>query len=205
MARNILTMSVVIREQSVPPDTAAAVESIYSYSFPERERLPFQAILDDVAAGERTLWVSDDASGFAVTKPLSTPEQDVFLEYLAIAATRRSAGLGAKLLRDVRAGVGRPLVFEVEDPAAFPSADSDRRIAFYRRNGAAAIRCTGYRAPDLTREATYPMLLFTLPGEYGAELTGGRLCELVRRIWIDGYDRDQTDPLLAEVIAGLTC
>jgi hypothetical protein len=198
-------MSLIIRARPVPPDTAAAVASIYSYSFPSRERVPFETILDDVAAGQRTLWLDDEGSGFAITKQLSTPERDVLLEYLAVAATRRSTGIGAKLLRDVHAGVGGPLVFEVEDPAAFPSADSGRRIAFYERNGAAATACKGYRAPDMTGDGTYPMLLFTLPGGYGAGFTEARFHELVRRIWVDGYGRDSTDPLLAQVLAGLTC
>src|SRR6266702_3528487 len=107
-------MSLVIRERPIPPDTAAAVASIYTYSFPARERVPFETILDDVGAGQRTLWLSDDGSGFAITKLLSTPERDVLLEYLAVDAPRRSIGIGAKLLRDVHTGVGRPLVFEVD-------------------------------------------------------------------------------------------
>jgi GNAT superfamily N-acetyltransferase len=198
-------MSLVIHGQSVQPATAATVESIYVDSFPSRERVPFGLILSDVAAGRRTLWLSGDASAFAITIPLSTPENDVLLEYLAVTAAQRSRGVGAKLLRDVHVGVGRPLVFEVEDPAASPSADSDRRIAFYERNGAAAIAGKGYLAPDMTREAAYPMLLFTLPGDYGAALTGARLRELVRRIWIDSYGRDPADALLARVLSGMTC
>ena len=201
----MFNMSSVIRGRSVPPDTAAAMARIYTYSFPARERVPFETILDGVVAGQRTLWLSDDGSGFAITRPLSTPEHDVFLEYLVVAAIRRSTGIGARLLRDIHAGVGRPLVFEVDDPAAFPSADSTRRIVFYERNGAAALACKGYRAPDMTGEGAYPMLLFTLPGDYGAALTGPRLRELVRRIWVDGYARNPTDPLLAQVLAGLTC
>jgi GNAT superfamily N-acetyltransferase len=198
-------MNLFIHERPVPPDTAAAVADIYSDSFPSRERVPFGTILDDVARGRCTLWLSGDGSGFAVTRPLSTSEGEIFLEYLAVGAARRSTGIGAKLLRAVHAGVDRPLVFEVEDPAEFPSADRDRRIAFYERNGAAAIACQGYRAPDMTGEGTYPMLLFTLPGGYGTALTGARLRALVRRIWVDGYGRDLTDPLLAQVLVGLTC
>jgi GNAT superfamily N-acetyltransferase len=202
---NILSMSLVFHERPVPPDTAATVESIYNQSFPARERLPFETVLGGVAAGQRTLWLSGDGSGFAITRPLSTPENDVFLEYLAVAASERSTGIGTRLLRDVHAGVGRPLVFEVEDPTEFPSEDSERRISFYRRNGAAALTCQGYRAPDLESGGIYPMLLFTLPGSYGAELTGPRFRELVRRIWVDGYGRELGDQLLAHVLAGLTC
>jgi GNAT superfamily N-acetyltransferase len=198
-------MSTVLSECPVPPDTSAAVERVYLQSFPARERIPFGTILGDIEAGQRTLWLSDDGNGFAVTRPLSTPEHDTLLEYLAVAPTRRSTGIGASLLSDVHAGVGRPLVFEVEDPEAFPSADSERRISFYQRNGAAALACRGYRVPDLVGYGVFPMLLFTLPGDYGAEFTGPRLRELVRRIWVDSYNRDSTDPLLVQVLAGLTC
>jgi hypothetical protein len=198
-------MSTVVHGRPVPPDTAAAVESIYIQSFPSRERLPFDTILGDIEAGHRTLWLSDDSRGFAVTRPLSTPYRDTLLEYLAIAPTRRSTGIGASLLADVHAGVGRPLVFEVEDPEEFPSVDSERRISFYQRNGAAALACKGYRAPDLAGQGVFPMLLFTLPAAYGAGLTGPRLRELVRRIWVDSYNRDSADPLLTQVLSGLAC
>jgi GNAT superfamily N-acetyltransferase len=198
-------MSLSFHGRPVPPDTAAAVATIYTDSFPNHERVPIETVFDDVARGERMLWLSDQDSGFAVTRALSTSEGDVLLEYLAVDAAKRSAGIGAKLLHDIHAGVGHPLVFEVEDPVAAPSPDRSRRIAFYERNGAAAIACEGYRAPYTTGEGTYPMLLFTLPADYGSDMTGPRFRELVRRIWLDGYGRDPADPLLADVLAGLSC
>jgi len=100
---------------SVRARTAREVRLIYEASFPPEQRVPFVALMNSVASGERTLWLSEGNHGFALTKGLETTGHEVLLEYLAVKPEWRSRGVGSLLLHDVYAGGGRPLVFEVED------------------------------------------------------------------------------------------
>jgi GNAT superfamily N-acetyltransferase len=179
------------------------VRLIYEASFPPEQRVPFVALMNSVASGERTLWLSEGNHGFALTKGLETTGHEVLLEYLAVKPEWRSRGVGSLLLHDVYAGGSRPLVFEVEDPATVAGVDPVRRVAFYERNGAAPLPTQGYRGPSMTGPGTFAMLLFALPGDYGAELTGSRLDELITRIWVESYGRRPGDPDLATVLKGL--
>ena len=83
---------------------------------------------DDIA-GEAFLWLGHP--GWAL------------LDYLCVAADRRSGGLGAVILEKLRETEAETVIFgESEDPADAPDpAMAARRLGFYARNG---LRTAGY-------------------------------------------------------------
>ena len=86
---------------------------------------PYCLFDGDSIVGEAFLWLGHP--GWAL------------LDYLCVAPDRRSDGLGGEMLRLMRAGYpGWTILAEAEAPAYAPDpAMAERRLGFYRRNGAA--------------------------------------------------------------------
>jgi GNAT superfamily N-acetyltransferase len=155
------------------------VREIYEAGFPPHQRADFASLLDGRQPGEQALALTGPAGpcGFVMLRPLG-PTGWMFLRYFVVAADRRGQGLGGVLwhqLTDTLQDSGYTLlVFDVEDPGE-PGCAPDqervrsRRIAFYRRHGAAVLPVTGYRNPheDAGQDDWSPMLLMA------AGLTGG--------------------------------
>ena len=126
-----------------------AARDLYSESFPENERIPFDILVrmtDD--PGCRFLWMSVDGafSGFAYT--VETDDL-VFLLYLAVSPGSRNSGLGSDALWLVKCGCcGRRLFLNIEptDEPAENMGQRLRRTRFYERNGFSP-QCT-HRTPD---------------------------------------------------------
>jgi ribosomal protein S18 acetylase RimI-like enzyme len=188
---------------------------IYEGSFPESERDDSGSLLASIEAGERVCHVALDGEalvGLAVILPLQGPPVR-YLEYLAVDAERRSQGIGGRIIGHLRertrAEAAEGIVFEVEpaeNAAGTERALRERRIAMYRRHGATVVGCAPrYRAPDLAEEGTLPFTLMWLPAGGTAELRGTLLRECVTAILTQSYELAGDDPLLAEVVADLTC
>jgi GNAT superfamily N-acetyltransferase len=153
-------------------DIGQQVLAIYEQSFPEAERDPVENIAanlsrytDDTEVTHlRALIEQDTVVGFTYFS--SYREYYLgFLKFIAVRADIRGKGYGPILLRDaiqqlradgVRA-TGWPylgLVFEVERPEMAENEPDrllrERRIEFYRRNGAMMIEQVDYIAPPVT-------------------------------------------------------
>lgn len=163
-------------------DIGQQVVTIYEQSFPEAERDPVENIAASIhpSTGNaeithlRALMEQEAVVGFSYFS--SYQEYYLgFLKFIAVRADIRGKGYGPILLQDaiqqLRAdGVrttGWPylgLVFEVERPeTAENEADRllrERRMEFYRRNGAKLIEEVDYIAPPVT--ADQPSLPFHL-------------------------------------------
>jgi GNAT superfamily N-acetyltransferase len=158
------------------------VIAIYEQSFPEAEREPVETIAANLNSSDlntevthlRALVEQEAVVGFTYFS--SYPEYYLgFLKFIAVRADIRGKGYGPILLQDaleqlradgVRA-TGWPylgLVLEVERPE-LAANDQDRqlrerRIQFYRRNGARMIEGIDYIAPPVA--AGQPSLPFYL-------------------------------------------
>ena len=121
------------------------------------------------------LFDGDELAGEAFSyAPAETPGFTMF-DYLCVAAERRNGGLGSLLIQKlVEAERGAVLYGEAEIPAYAPDrAMAERRLAFYKRNGA--------------RQAGYDVCLFGVPYHvlYWADgpVADDVLCEAHRTAW----------------------
>ena len=129
-----MEMRLLTREEIV-----LAYERDLSASFPPRELKPLRAILQMLDEGEYRAWGLFDGDELAGEAFLWThvPRFALF-DYLCITPSRRNDGLGSLLIEKlIEAEHGNVVFGEAEIPAYAPDRDmAERRLAFYRRNGA---------------------------------------------------------------------
>jgi len=133
---------------------------LYETAFPPEERIlasSFLALLQEKSRGE---WPEsflqaavDDGQFRALLRYDLVKEREAgYLWYLAVHPEARSGGIGAQcfahvLKRAIDAGM-RALIWEVEDPAECDEGarrdQANRRIAFYRRQGALILTGINY-------------------------------------------------------------
>ncbi len=123
--------------------TDSELESMYAQqlrpSFPAAELRPLHAIRALVRDGVYHPWALTDGAQIVGEAFVweATPGWGLF-DYLCVAPQRRSDGLGSTLIAKLReAERGKVLFGESEVPQYAPDpAMAQRRLAFYRRNGA---------------------------------------------------------------------
>lgn len=117
-------------------------------AFPPSELPPLHALRALVEKGDYRPWClfdGEEIAGEAFTyAPAEIPGFTMF-DYLCVTAARRGDGLGSLLIQKLtEAERGAVLFGEAELPAYAPDpATAERRLAFYKRNGA---RKAGYDA-----------------------------------------------------------
>jgi ribosomal protein S18 acetylase RimI-like enzyme len=214
---NALTVE---RLERLEPDDAARFAAIYEESFPPSERDDTADLIASVEAGERLCYLArlDGAIiGLAVALALEGARA-VFLEYLAVDANERNAGLGGAVLTHLRTHLGADaggaplMLFEVEPPDEAEGAERtlrERRIGFYERHGATVVECAPrYRAPNLEREqetVPFTLLAIRLTAEGPASLSGPELRDCIFAILTESYGLGSDDPLVKDVVDDLAC
>ena len=201
-----------------PYDDSAreAFAAIYEESFPASEREDTGELLDAVDGTRRRCylaWVDGVPVGLAVLFRLEGPSIE-FLEYFAVERGRRSRGIGAAMLAQLRPVLdgAEGVLFEVERPQDAIGAEREvreRRIAFYLRNGTTIVECApDYRAPDLADDGkTVPYSLMWLPLAAGAPPApaGSLLRRCVVAVLTQSYELDPDDQLVVAVADGIAC
>ena len=136
--------------------TAAQLKTVYERdlmpSFPLSELKPLKEMLAEMRRGEYHPWClfdGDEIVGEAFVWA-HVPGYALF-DYLCVTPPRRNDGLGSKLIEKVVEAERGSVVFgESEIPEYAPDpAMAERRLAFYRRNGA--------------RQAGYDSCIFGVP------------------------------------------
>ncbi len=167
------------------------VQWIYEQSFPAEERDPFENMLQAIRRREQAgpeecenchfqVAVDEGQAAGAAFFNYYPQTRMGFIAYLAVHPSRRNGGLGARLYRhlvDCVAAEAPPnepaagVVFEVEVPElgkdAAERALRQRRIGFYRRNGALMVPNLDLIAPPLGNglpEMPYKIMLHPLEG-----------------------------------------
>ena len=119
---------------TIAPGDVPVLEAINEAAFPPEERV---AIADLIATGDGRLdllGIRDDAGALAGFLAVRRYERVQYLAYLAVAADKRSQGLGGRALALLRTrAAGDMLTVEFEAPDGDPLRE--RRRAFYRRAG----------------------------------------------------------------------
>jgi GNAT superfamily N-acetyltransferase len=191
---------------------------IYEESFPRSERDDTEALLASIEAGSRFCMVAHrnhELIGLAVL--LALAELDIqFLEYFAVDSRLRSLGIGAQFLGHLGTELQSApspalgIVFEVDQPEHADGEERrlrQRRIEFYKRNGAVLVECApAYRAPNLEHKGTLPSSLMWLPlNPHIRRLGGDLLKKCVLAILTQSYELRSDDPLVHDVISELIC
>lgn len=192
------------------------MRSIFEEAFPVWEREPFDDLMGREAAGRVTAIVMVDGGqpvALAVTSCLDFVQWS-YLEYLAVAADHRGQGVGGHLWRAMVRDLAvrdqpRRVVLEVEDPAGVPEGSPEfrqreRRIRFYRRQGARLLPARDYVVPRLDSvPGSHPMLLLW------AAITGdvrppgaADLISLLPAVYAAGYGLRADHPLVLAALRG---
>ena len=149
------------------PDDLRSLYPDYTRIFPGPEQKSLDHLVQLMADGRYHLWLlkhlaTGDIAGFALVYAPEAPAC-LGLDYLAVVAEKRDAGLGGFLLKEV---IGRMktersgLFIEVDIPDG-RDPNAERRIRFYQRFGAQQLNIN-YLFP--TSDGTgLPMHLFYLP------------------------------------------
>jgi ribosomal protein S18 acetylase RimI-like enzyme len=204
----------VVQPASFVAEQLEQLRAIYLDSFPSYERADFSFLVESIAAGERWLFTAtrdDSLLGFAILVPRIARDIHL-LEYLAVARDARGAGIGGRLLDDVRAAIrdaqsARGILLEVEHDAegvADERALRARRLAFYLRHGARVIDdAPNYRVPLTDRAGTLRMKLLWLPVATNADAPRGEaLRACVAGIFSKSYGVNAADALAREILVG---
>jgi hypothetical protein len=133
----------------------------------------------------------------------------VLLDYIATKCEYRNTGIGTTFLRNIFEipGIGKKhVIVEVED---LRHADNKqrvrRRIEFYRRNGARAMRNVSYILPPLSAGAPNRMIVMMLsPANIPAHTLPGEIVRgLFAQIFVELHGRATDDSLLTSFVNDL--
>lgn len=122
---------------------------LYETSFPASERILVSAILQQLKekmqgkAQRMHVLAANNLAGELVGLSMfnSEPERAAaFLWYMAVVKDRRGQGIGSRIYQEVLRRADIPpsgaLIFEVEIPEGENTAEAERRIRFYHKQGA---------------------------------------------------------------------
>ena len=212
--------SVVAELEDPDGDLARQAFAIYEEAFPVDEREPLPHIVAGIHARRENpsvatshFWVALDRTGVwgIALFGYHAPARLGFLSYLAVHSHARGHGRGAWLYHQVLAGVvadartagHAPTLgtcFEVERPAEAVTpgdrAMRQRRIGFYRRQGARLLEGLDFTAPPLAPGlAPVPYHLMFHPADPGPALPENALAQAVTEtVLAYGYGLAPGDP-----------
>ncbi|NLF89167.1 GNAT family N-acetyltransferase [Candidatus Bathyarchaeota archaeon] len=184
--------------------------TLYSESIPASERQTVETIKERIRSGKEELYIASIDHRVASMALLYSLEdtQFVLLDYLAVKETYRKRGLGSEFLRNVYeiAGLKNKLIIcEVEDPKTGADKEArQRRVYFYRKNGARILKNVRYMLPPLQGSKHNEMILMVISSNRRLLwLSGDAIKEVVAQIYRELYGRGETDPLLVSTLKSI--
>lgn len=182
--------------------------AIYRESFPPEERRPLESL---ISTGTRVWVVRHDRRvlGLAMVAMLESAGV-ALLQYLAVAPSERSTGLGTRLLDALADDLGdepgiRGVLIEIEVPGR-TDGEAARRLRFYQRWGASPVACLrDYFIADFTGSGRLPMVLLWKPLTGGDQPTGDRLRVVLRSIFRSEYAEYADVAFLPDLLAEVVC
>ena len=184
--------------------------AIYTESIPASERQTVETLKERVSFGKEKLYVASVDGRVALMALLYPLEgtQFVLLDYMAVKAEHRKCGLGSEFLRKVYEIAGlknKLLICEVEDPKTGADKETcQRRVYFYRKNGAKILKHVRYVLPPLQGDTPTDMILLVISNNNRLLwLAGDAIKEVVVQIYSEIYGRSEADPLLAPVMTSI--
>ncbi len=183
---------------------------IFTESIPTAERQSVEAIKERVSIGREELYVASidgEVAFMALLYPLEDT-QFVLLDYLAVKEKHRKHGLGSEFLKNVFKIGGlknKLLICEVEDPKTGTDQETrQRRVYFYRKNGAKILKNVRYILPPLQGNTPTEMILLVISQNRRLLwLSGDAVKEVIGQIYRELYGRSEIDPLLISTVKSI--
>jgi GNAT superfamily N-acetyltransferase len=185
---------------------------IYTQSIPATGRQPVDTIKERINSGKEYLYVGvkdDQVSMMALIYPLADT-QFVLLDYLAVKDEHRKHGIGSEFLKKITEITGlknKLFLCEVDDPKIGSEQEQEtrqRRVYFYRKNGAKILKHVHYVLPPLQGNTPTDMILLVISkNDRMVWIAGDAVKEAIVQIYRELYGRDETDPLLSPVMASI--
>jgi GNAT superfamily N-acetyltransferase len=183
-----------------------SVARIYAAAIEPSEQKPPELLRRHVGDDRYSFLIAEDGGEVAGFAAVFIPSSQDFwlLEYLAVDASGRSAGLGATLF-DAAVARARDIVpgrfglFEVDaaDAVVGEGNDIPRRLQFYARNGCRKIEGLRYLLP-LSSRGTPPAMQLLVHGRPDqTSIARSTLHEWLVTLYREVYDQAGDDPRLA--------
>lgn len=132
-------------------------------------------------------------------------DKAALLEYLAVDANRRGAGIGRELFAASTQMADSPMLVEVESvQVAAPNVETLRRQRFYRRLGCRRIVGCTYLLPLAVAGAPPPMDLMAYGRRNHAPVYTSQLRQWLSTIYQGCYGCSATDPRIDRMLAGVS-
>ena len=185
---------------------------IYTQSIPAAERQPVDTIKERITSGQENMYVGEK-DGKTSIMALLYPLQDtqfVLLDYMAVREENRKHGVGSEFFKNITEITGlknKLFIIEVEDPKIGTSQEQEtrqRRVYFYRKNGAKILKHVHYVLPPLQGNTPTNMILLVISkNDRMVWLAGEAIKEAIVQIYRELYGRDENDPLLSPVMESI--
>ena len=185
---------------------------IYTQSIPATERQTVDTIKERITSGKETLYIGEKdgkISMMALLYPLEGT-QFVLLDYMAVKEEHRKHGVGSEFLKNINEITGlknKLFICEVEDPKIGSEQEQEtrqRRVYFYRKNGAKILKHVQYVLPPLQGNTPTDMILLVISkNDRVVWLAGEAIKEAVVQIYSELYGRNESDPLLSPVLESI--
>jgi len=179
---------------------------IYANAFPPSERHPDEIIRKRVNQGFNKLLVGriqDEVVFMALLWPLENTDF-ILLDYMATKDTHQSQGIGSafiKQMRDVLLHNNKRFVMEVENVEHGDNPEQrEKRLDFYTRNGAKALKGVRYILPPLQGSTPTEMILMVFPAHNAETIDADAVRKVIIQIYRELYGRDANDALLTSFI-----
>jgi GNAT superfamily N-acetyltransferase len=145
----------ILEYDSINREQQEQFKNIYLNSFPANELRPLEQLLNDLNAGNYSIYLYLTDEKVEALACMYAPKNHTLtlLDYFAVVAEQRGKGIGSIFFRslvEIISGLNKTLILEVEDPAyGDDSIQKSKRIKFYQKNGAVLITNYNYILPDL--------------------------------------------------------
>jgi predicted GNAT family acetyltransferase len=199
-----------VKDTNTAQFTQAA--AIYAESIPASERQTVDTIKERVNSGKEKLYVGEkdgEVSMMALLYPLEGT-QFVLLDYMAVKEAHRKHGVGSEFLKNIYKITGyrdKLFIIEVEDPKTGTDQEQEtrqKRVYFYRKNGAKILKHVRYLLPPLQGNTPTEMILLVISQSNRLLwIAGDAIKEAVLQIYSELYGRGEDDPLLTPAMQSI--
>lgn len=186
--------------------------TIYSQSIPATESQTIDTIKERINSGKEKLYIGEkngEVSLMALLYPLENT-QFVLIDYLAVKEAYRKHGVGSEFIKkiyEITDLKNKIFIIEVEDPKTGTAQEQEtrqRRVYFYRKNGAKILKHVHYILPPLQGNSPTDMILLVISQNSRILwLSGEAIKEAIVQIYSELYGRNESDPLLAPALKSI--